>query len=189
VARESGNNADVSTQVRLYGQRLSETDEGRISLLYCGFKEGVHEARLPTARVFHFKQQDVIDAGEVPDYTILGETVSYFDLPLNAEVYESHPHRIDLAAEIVGATGGTFATLVATPPRPGVDMTELKSLSHEELLATVRDSMKGEARQGNSELGESGSPDVVGATMYQSYSWTSGGIGGPRPDPWGSDAD
>jgi hypothetical protein len=202
--------ARSSTSIRVYGLPISAdagggtalaSGEGAdveiVGIVYCGFKVGPNDVRLPTGRVFHLRRDQIQDSGEVTDYVVSGETVHFFDVPLVAEVFETRPRRVSLGAEMVAKSGGTFAALVATPPRrPPVDLADLESLSREQLLERVRELVAVPASNefGGNEFGGEGPIDefVLEAAGCAGYCQTNrttwiGVI--PKSDSWGGDCD
>lgn len=180
----------ASTQyesVRLYGRFLEITqDERYISFVYCGFKAGLNDVRLPTARVFRVQRDQILEEGVVTDYQLSGEPVHFYHIPLTAEVHETVSRKINIGVEVAISSGGTLAGLVATSPRrPEINKAELEAISSLDLLERTRKVVAGASEVAFDE------GEVLRAycgTYRQTYSWT-GEFLGPHLDPYGADCD
>jgi hypothetical protein len=114
------------------------TDAG-VPIVYCGLRAGSNDIRIPTGRVFHLPRGDIGETGATPDYSVGGQPVNYYDVRIDADVRESVSKPVSLGAEIVNATGGTFASLAATPPDRTVGYPdEFETKSREELMSLAR---------------------------------------------------
>ncbi|RSN03148.1 hypothetical protein DMB42_35570 [Nonomuraea sp. WAC 01424] len=173
------------TIVRLYGVPIQVEDGSPyIGIVYAGFKTGRNEVRLPTSRTFYIRREQIGEHGMVPDYIIGEKQVYFYDTPLVAEIIETIAKKVNLGPELAMSSGGTLAGLVATPPsRPVYGFDKMDQMSALELLEKVRQVSE------TAETCEDHNVLRACASLQQSYSWSSGGLGGPRPDPWGADCD
>src|SRR5687767_9096432 len=116
--------APAGSTIRVYGRSVPKPDlpesevveNPRLTIIYCGFRAGDNDVRIPTGRVFHIPRGDIGATGVMSDYVVGGEAVQYYDVGIAADVQETRSSPVSLGAEMVMSTGGTFASLAATPP-------------------------------------------------------------------------
>jgi hypothetical protein len=142
-------------------------DSHRFAVRYAGFKVGANEVRNVTSRIFQIRRDQVLSESHLPDYQIGGIPVCSYELPLNAEVFETIFKSVHLGVEICSTSGGTLGGLLATSPtRPILD--QVKEVSVVEQLEKTREIVRvmGEAS------GDAGIVRGYCATVRQSYTWS-----------------
>lgn len=186
-----------ATQIRIYGVPIEEMHDPRlgpilegqedypyIGIVYCGFKAGDNEIRLPSDRLWYFQKSAVEATGLLQDFAWEGKRVHYYTLALTAEVHEKIFRPVRLGAEIT-TKPGTFAAKVAVGVEGKILPEGLKELTPEQHEARVARLIQARAM---------GFPPIMEEeegeckTWYQTYTSTRYD---PfvRRDPWGADCD
>jgi hypothetical protein len=144
-----------SSRVRIYGIPIEEIHDPALGpilegderypfrgIVYCGFKLGSNEVRIPSNRLWYLRRVDVETTGEQPDFVVDGKSAKFYEVSLNAIIKEKTYQRVQLGAEIT-IKPTTLGALLAVRPENCLDVESIKGQSREQLEAMVADFIEG----------------------------------------------